>query len=214
MKRLMAAVVLAACALTGCSSPSDSPQEQQTQEETSRHSADDLRRAMESVGMAPSEVSAENADPSQMLENASVEPEECRVLLDVTQGEDLGTDLGLTARTDSASYFAAANSSGDSLKGIVDNARRAAADCPEVTLTMAGGSVKATVRVKDDVSVAGADDVAAVTAEAEVGGQTMQVSSVSASKDNVLVTSVLSHGGRIEQATDAISDMFQELSRQ
>ena len=103
MKRLTASLAVTALALTGCGQAGNEqsgPAAEQTAASNSQqgadeavHSTGDLRRAMEAAGMEPSEVSPENADPGQLLESASVEPEQCRVLLDATQGADLGLSL-------------------------------------------------------------------------------------------------------------------------
>lgn len=214
MKRLIAGLALSALALTGCSQADgqqtdpDSSAEQGAAE--GMHSTEDLRRSMESAGMEPAEVSPENADPAQLLESASVEPENCRVLLDATQGADLGTDTGLSAKTDSASYFAAANAEGTDLAPIVENARKAAQDCSTIRVKFADQTVETSVTV-DDITIDGADDAVSASAEVDFHGQKLTVTNIAAAKDNTIVSAVLSHGGKPKTAAKTISGILSRL---
>lgn len=220
MKRLTAGLALTALALTGCSqaeSEQSGPEAEQTAASSTEqgadkavHSTDDLRRAMEAAGMEPSEVSSENADPGQLLESASVEPEQCRVLLDATQGADLGADAGLSAKTDSASYFAAANAEGTKLTSIVENARKAGQACSTMKVTIADETVEASVTV-EDVEVDGADDAVSTSSDVDFHGQKLAIAAITAAKDNTVVSAVISHGGKPDTAAKTISSIVNKL---
>lgn len=220
MKRLTAGLALTALALTGCSqaeSEQNGPAAEQTAASSAEqgadeavHSTDDLRRAMEAAGMEPSEVSSENADPGQLLESASIEPEQCRVLLDATQDADLGTDAALSAKTDSASYFAAANAEGTKLTSIVENARKAGQDCSTMKVTIAGETVEASVTV-EDVEVDEADDAVSTSSDVDFHGQKLSITTITAAKDNTVVSAVISHGGKPETAAKTISSIVNKL---
>lgn len=220
MKRLTASLAVTALALTGCGQAGNEqsgPAAEQTTASSSQqgadeavHSTGDLRRAMEAAGMEPSEVSPENADPGQLLESASVEPEQCRVLLDATQGADLGTDAGLSAKTDSASYFAAANAEGAKLTSVVENARKAGQDCSTMKVTIADETVETNVTV-EDVEVDGADDAVSTSADVDFHGQKLAITTITAAKDNTVVAAVISHGGKPETAAKTISSIVSKL---
>ena len=220
MKRLTAGLALTALALTGCGqagSGQSGPEAEQTAASSAEqgtdaavHSTDDLRRAMEAAGMEPSEVSSENADPGQLLESASVEPEQCRVLLDATQGANLGTDAGLSAKTDSASYFAAANAEGTKLTSVVENARKAGQACSTMKVTIADETVEASVTV-EDVEVDGADDAVSTSSDVDFHGQKIAITTITAAKDNAVVSAVISNGGKPETAAKTISSIVNKL---
>lgn len=194
--RSAAAVAIAALALTACSSGGGGGDEPEPE---ASYSQDQLVNALNSVEVDSQTLSAEAMnqesagtqmdDIEQALEEATIEPSQCKDLVKAALDSSSGHVENIVVATPSDGKFAVSAmplGSADEAKEHAQNANQQNEDCQDFSMELMGSKIEATIEPRD-IEIENGSEAAIMDMTMDMGGQSNEMTQASAVVANTFV---------------------------